>query len=436
MPHKIECMEHLFDDFDPVSFEQWKEKINADLKGKKTFDDLIWHTDNGIDVLPAYHQDIVPDNNNRIIAKNIGEFDKPNDWKIHFDLPLTTPQETNAKILHMLQSGVNSIEITGSFPSYADFKTTLQDIDLRIINIHFNTPDTNDTFRFLAQFCKEKRFDTAQINGSISNPVNILNRNDFHIQSDIKQLFDLAEINGFSNLKLFTVNAAPVHNNGGNTVQELTYAFAALTEVLHLLHDFSFEKLGNRFRMVFATGTNYFFEIAKYRSIRILWENFLEAAGIPFSPIEILAVSSQFLQPEKDVETNLLRHTTEAMSAVLGTVDALRVYPFTRKESYSDEFKERLAKNISLILKEESFFAEIADPAAGSYYIEQLTGQLATTAWNNLLQMQQNNGYLHHLENNSIANEIQKQKQQFEQQLKEQTKVLIGVNKYPNPNEQ
>ncbi|HCQ29194.1 MAG TPA: hypothetical protein DIU39_02845 [Flavobacteriales bacterium] len=428
-------MEHLFDDFEPVSFEKWKEKINADLKGKKTFDDLIWHTDNGIDVLPAYHQDICPDKNRKILAKNIGEFDKPNDWKIHFDTPLTTPEETNKKLLNALQSGVNSIEIKGSFVNYAQFKDALKDIDLSIVSTHFNTENTNETFHFLAQLCKERRYENEQIHGSISNPVNVLNPDDFSVKSDIKQLFDLAEINHFSNLKLFTIDVSGIHNSGGNTLQELVYGFAALTDILNTLQEITSENLSGKFRMIFATSTNYFFEIAKYRSIRLLWENLLEAAQMPFNPLEILAVTSKLLQPEKDVETNLLRHTTESMSAIIGSADALRVYPFTQKESYNEEFKERLAKNISLILKEESFFGEIADPAAGSYYIEELTDELSQKAWHHLVKITENGGYLPLLKENIIQQKINEQKQKFEKDLAEQKRVLIGVNKYPNPNE-
>jgi methylmalonyl-CoA mutase len=428
-------MEPLFSDFKPVSFEEWKEKINTDLKGKKTFDDLIWHTDNQIDVLPAYHQDICPDKNRQIIAKKLNEFDKPNDWKIHFDIQLTTPEETNRKLIIALQSGVNSIEIKGNYNSYAQFKDTLKDIDLSIIATHFNTENTNETFHFLAQLCKERHYENEHIQCSIANPVNILSPDDFTVKSDIKQLFDLAEINNFENLKLFTIDVTEVHNSGGNTLQELVYGFAALTEILSLLQEIPAEKLAGRFRMVFATSTNYFFEIAKYRSIRIIWENLLEATQMPFAPLEILAVTSKLLQPEKDVETNILRHTTEAMSAVLGSADALRIYPFTSKDSYNEDFKERLAKNISLILKEESFFGEIADPSAGSYYIEELTNQLSVKTWQQLVDINNNSNYLTLLKNNTIKQQIEIQKQKFDKDIAEQKRILIGVNKYQNPNE-
>lgn len=222
------------------------------------------------------------------------------------------------------------------------------------------------------------------------------------------------------------VNAARFHENGATSVEELAFALAEGADRLAAAPDAGQEAAALTF--VFATGANYFFEIAKLRAARQLWAQAVTAFGVTDPDAARMRIHARTALANKsiyDPYTNLLRATTEALSAVIGGCDALTVMPA--------RFPARLARNVQLILKEECHLDGVADPAGGSYYIEALTDALAREAWALFQQIEQQGGFA--AAQPFIEQRLAASRAAREKALATRRQVLVGVNNYPDLNE-
>jgi methylmalonyl-CoA mutase len=131
----------------------------------------------------------------------------------------------------------------------------------------------------------------------------------------------------------------------------------------------------------------------------------------------------------------MLRATTEAMAAVIGGTDSLAVVPFDRFYKRTDDFSERIAKNIQLVLKEEAHFDKVKDPAAGSYYIEHLTQVIAEKSWEIFLNVQENGGFIEAFKKGIIQEDIDKTAKIRSQNIANRKEVFVGCTQYPNSDE-
>ena len=206
------------------------------------------------------------------------------------------------------------------------------------------------------------------------------------------------------------IRADEFHNSGATAVQELAFALAAGVDRLAAGDEHA--------TFVYAVGSNYFFEIAKLRAARLLWAQAAKAFDKTV-PISIYARTATANKSLYDPYTNLLRVTTEALSAVLGGCNALIVEPF--------EFPDRLATNVHLLLKHEAHLNQVADPAAGSYYIEWLTDALAREAWKLFQQVELQSDAQTFIENSIVAS-----RKASEAAVASRRRILVGVNNYPD----
>ena len=222
------------------------------------------------------------------------------------------------------------------------------------------------------------------------------------------------------------IRADQLHESGANAVQELAYALAAGVERLAALSERQpVEFAARNIEFVFAVGSTYFIEIAKLRAARLLWAEAVAAfnpAGA--CPMRLIARTARFNKSVYDRYSNLLRSTTEAMSAVIGGCEELAVEPFG--------FNARLALNVQRVLKEEAHLDAVSDPAAGSYYIEGLTDALAREAWKLFQQVEAEGGYTHALESGSIGRALNHSRAARERAIALRRRTLVGVNNYPD----
>lgn len=216
-----------------------------------------------------------------------------------------------------------------------------------------------------------------------------------------------------SNVPCDGVDAVVFHESGATAVQELAYALAAASELLAAGKPVP--------SITFAIGSNYFFEIAKLRAARMLTTTLLEAYGVS-AELKIRAVTALANKSIYDPYTNLLRSTTEALSAVLGGADSLAVK--------AAGYPERLARNVQLVLKEEAHLDKVADPAGGSYYIEALTESLAAEAWKLFQQVEAEGGFTQ--AHSAIDAAIAASKTAKEKAIASRRRTLVGVNNYPD----
>ncbi len=224
------------------------------------------------------------------------------------------------------------------------------------------------------------------------------------------------------------IRADLLHEAGAHAVQELGYALAAGVERLALLTEKEpLEKAASKVEFVFAVGPYYFTEIAKLRAARLLWAQAVSAFGA--APAEAARMRLAVRTPRRnksvlDRYTNLLRVTTEALSAVIGGCDQLTVEPFG--------FDEHLALNVQHILQEESHVDAVADPAGGSYYVEALTDAIARAAWKLFQEVEAAGGWSKALATGTVEQALAETRVSREKAVSGRRRALVGVNNYPN----
>jgi methylmalonyl-CoA mutase len=223
-------------------------------------------------------------------------------------------------------------------------------------------------------------------------------------------------------------------NAGGNTVQELAFSLTLAIEFLHRLSEqgHSLASLLPHIEISLAVGNHYFMEIAKFRALRYLWQNLVEGflPGQAPQPLRVHAHTCTWNKSQSDAYNNILRSSTEAMSAIIGGCDALSIAPYNATFESPNAFAWRIARNISLLLKEEAYLGDIEDAAAGSYTIERLTAKLCEESWALLQKVEGQGGFLAAWQAGFIKQEIAQVAAQKAADFQAGKLVLVGSNKY------
>ena len=222
-------------------------------------------------------------------------------------------------------------------------------------------------------------------------------------------------------------------------VQQLAYSLAHANEYINHLNntvikrnEMTWQSLNVNFQI--SIGTNYFFEIAKLRALRILWNTLASEYNINPN-CNIIATPTKRNKTLYDYNTNMLRTTTECMSAILGGADTICNLPYDKIYHKNNEFGERIARNQLLVLKHESYFDKVNNPADGVYYIENLTHQLAEKSLELFKDIEANGGFLKQLKEGTIQRKIKESAAKEQHQFDAGEEVLLGSNKHPNTND-
>jgi methylmalonyl-CoA mutase len=251
----------------------------------------------------------------------------------------------------------------------------------------------------------------------------------------VEEGFDyLASLTGsasaYPNLRTIHLNASHFNNEGADIVQELAFGISMGSEYMAQLTERGLRTdiAASKIRFSFGIGSNYFPEIAKLRAARLLWSiviNGFQPAHRENIKMDIHCVTSEWNKSEDDPYVNMLRTQTEAMSAILGGTDSLTVEPYDTVFRKPDEFSERIARNQQLILKEEAYLDKVADPAGGSYYIENLTILIAENAWKLFLEIEDHGGFLSSLKSGFIREKLQESAGKLKNGKEYETKIQI-----------
>lgn len=444
--------EKLFTEFPPISTEQWEATINKDLKGADYEKKLVWRTDEGFNVRPYYRAENLKDIDylNTLPAEfpyTRGAKADNNKWEIVQEIEEADPAKANAIALDALKRGATTIAVNAQQLDNANaLATLLNDIDLNKTGVQFNHVKSYlDLVKLFLQYVEEKGFDKDLVSGSINfDPLTYrLRHNKFYFsqKEDMMQVVELLNmVEGMKNFKLINVNGIVLHNAGSTIVQELGYTLALANEYLAFCTENGIkpEKVASRMQLTLSVGSNYFMEIAKLRATRLLWSTIVAqykpACDCAYK-IRINTVASTWNKTLYDPYVNMLRSTTEGMSAVIGGSDAISLQPFDVAYKESDDFSRRIARNVQVILKEEAFMDRVVDPAAGSYYVETLTNAIAEHAWTLFQSVEANGGALKAIEDGSLQAEIEKSCQKRDMDIATRRYILLGTNQYPNINE-
>ena len=442
--------EKLFSQFPPVSTQQWEEVITADLKGADYQKKLVWKTTEGFNVRPYYRAEDLQ--GIHYLGKLNGEFPYVrgigcnNRWRIHETVRVSNPADANRTALHAVKAGAESV----GFALSAELDQTAVDqllsgLDLNAVELAFEG-SLNPAF-------PAKVFDFARRNGADPEKFRV----SFGFDPLIKKLSltgKICEENGrkcFRNIagmvtefadwrraRFVTVSGHEFQNSGSTITQELAFTLAAGHEYLVGLTEagLSPEQAAKTIRFSLAVSSNYFMEMAKFRAARMLWANIVNAYTDGCArKMFIHAVTSGWNITAYDPYVNMLRGTTEAMSAALAGVHSLEVTPFNAAYEEPTEFSSRIARNVQLILKKESHFDNVVDPAGGSYYIENLTDSISKHAWNLFREVEERGGYIAAFRDGFIPDAVRESADAKDNAVATRRIVLLGTNQFPNFNE-
>ncbi len=337
--------EKLFTEFLPISTEQWEATINKDLKGADYEKKLVWRTDEGFNVRPYYRAENLKDIDylNTLPAEfpyTRGTKADNNHWDIVQEVEEADPVKANAIAVDALKRGATSIAFNANKLDNKDaLETLLKDIDLNKTGVQFNhVKNYIELVKNFLGYIEEKGYDKSLVSGSINFDPLIyrLKHNKFYFsqEEDMMQAVELLNmVDHMPNFKLINVNGIVLHNAGSTIVQELGYTLALANEYLAFCteHGVKMEKAASRIQLTLSVGSNYFMEIAKLRAARLLWSTIVEQ----YKPtcdcaykIRINTVASTWNKTLYDPYVNMLRSTTEGMSAVIGGSDAISLQPF------------------------------------------------------------------------------------------------------------
>ncbi|MCK9167623.1 MAG: methylmalonyl-CoA mutase family protein [Bacteroidales bacterium] len=431
--------------FPSVSTDQWESQITKDLKGADYEKKLVWNTAEGFKVRPYYRSEDIQNLPYLNIAPNEFPFMRgaknDNTWLIRQDIVVTDPKSANEEALEILNKGVDSLGFVVNLPpaNTAFFSVLLHAIDLQAAEVNFTGQAAAQLPLLFMEWAGATHADISRITFDI-DPLGELTRKSAFMESRLEILrFALAEnvINTDGVAQTLAVHGDIIHNSGSTLVQELACALGMAVEYLEWLTDkgISIEKAARSMRFVFAIGSNYFMEMAKLRAARTLWAHILRAYGVDESrqvPMVIHGVTSHWNKSVYDPYVNMLRTTTETMAGVLGGVHSFTVSPFDHIFRTPTAFSRRIARNQQLILKEECYFDKVADPAAGSYYVENLTESIMDNAWRQFLILQEQGGYLNAFTEGKIQEVIKTAAQKRDMNLALRRENLLGTNQFPN----
>ena len=453
----------FFKVFPPVSTEAWEEKINTDLKGADYAKKLIWKTNEGFSVKPYYraedleklgYLDVQPAARPWIRGKQSGD----NSWEIRQDIVVNEIEEANKKALEALNKGATSIGFVFNqsfdelknklFNRQEKFSKLLEDIYFECIDLNFEASDNPGFLLLLLEHeALNKKIDLDRIIGSVNiDPLGELTRTGNFSLPEKETFSALAKtvkdtVKKIPDFSVVSVNGHLLHNSGSSIVEELGYALSMGNEYLHRLTEegISVDNAARTIRFNFAAGGNYFMEIAKFRAARLLWSKIVEAyqpGDEASTKMYIHSETSGWNKTLYDPYVNLLRTTTESMSAVLAGVDSHTVRPFDAHFRSPAAFPERIARNQQIILKEEAYLDKIVDPAAGSYYIENLTDSIAEEAWKLFVETEAAGGYTEAFKKGLVQDRIEATAQKRDMHIAQRREILLGTNQYPNSAEE
>ncbi|MFC5411219.1 methylmalonyl-CoA mutase family protein [Larkinella bovis] len=421
--------------FPPVTKAQWIQQVQKDLRGQP-FDSLKRTRPDGLAMEPFYTSDdleLLP------LAEIQQAQDRSPGWLNVPNVRFQSEAITNTVLRDELSKGADGLQLDllGSRVDDLDWNRLLNGLKLSETPVWFAVSRQSET---LVSILKARL--PYQLKGGILDELtgHLLTAGTVSEEALNQLVQATRQTLDSPRFRTLTVDSSLFHNAGATATQELAFTLNAVVELYDFLTEngLSVEQIVPKTALSVAVGTSYFTEIAKLRAFRILWQRLIsqyDSSFIhPLSPVFLHAQTSTFYDAAVTPDTNLLRATTEAMAAVIGGCDALTVHPYDAVFGEPDEFSRRIARNVSILLKEEAHLDKTLDPAAGSYYLETLTAQLVKTAWSLFLAVENRGGLRRAFTDGFVPEEIEKAYQATVEAVKT-GRILVGVTKFRTSDE-
>ena len=446
----------LFSEFPPIATGQWEEVIRKDLKGADYEKKLIKKTLDAIKIKPYYRSEDLQ-RLEHLLNSVPGSFPfirgakAHNNWLIRQDIIVSDLAAANSDALEAIEKGAESVSfVMKSLPAF-----TPKDLDILLFSFPFESIELNFSagkhtaalIPALAEYLEKKSVAANRTKGSIDyDPLGFLTINGFFNDENISGTKPFSDIlyqkssvllPGF---EILTIHGNYFKNAGSTIVQELAFSFSMAADYLAFAVESGIpvSEIIGKMRFKFAVGPDYFQEIAKLRAARYIWSKIVETfdpLAVDKAAMKIHTITSDYNKTIYDSYVNMLRTTTEAMSAIIGGTDSLSVMPFNLQYEDTTPFSERIARNQQLVLKKESYLDKVTDPAAGSYFIENLTGELIDATWALFLQLEEIGGYFKAFDKGFIQGQLKETAAKRRENIASRRDILLGTNQYANTKE-
>lgn len=411
-------MADLFTDFEKVSPETWNAKIIKDLKGVP-YESLIFTDEAGNIIKPFYTKEDFSEASTSL-PSNAG-------WDACVTIKVEDEKKSNNEALEALKLGASGLIF--QIDKKINLSILLKDISVENIYCEFSL--TNDSLALANELAKyegkKNAFDNKYKTHVNIDPIYLFEKyGEWHTNKES----DFEVIKERNHL---SVNASLYHEAGANYIHEISYCLAHLNEYLNYLSPSELKKL-QYLHLTLNISSAFFTEIIKISAIRELCRFLISQYNIDL-PIHLHINTALINKSNLDSYNNLLRSTTEAMSAIIGNADSLCICPFNVPFETSDNFSNRMAINQHHILKHESYLDKTINISSGSYFIETKIKETCEKAWNEFKEIEKKGGLIELLKNNFIQREIENDFNMFIESLNKKERIIIGVNQYINSND-
>ena len=431
-----------FMDFPEASKKDWINQVEKDLKGESIEQKLVTKTIEGFSIFPFYTtedtQDLqwIKNFNNQFASDAPSASTSPRKWTNVVEIFSAGEKEQNEEMLLALKNGADGciLELSGR----ENLSVLFKNISIESLEVWIK-PIEDPEFCVAAFFkwIDEKPTPLQHIRGGLvwdSLAVGFDQRIQLADQMDtLLNVFERCR--PYPYFKSICLDTSIYHDAGATAVQEIGYGMGAFIELMDGLSQRGCDKeevFRNLFLLI-AVGSNYFMEIAKLKTFRVIGTQLALLYKVNLAPgdLYLFAKSGYWSKCKTDPYNNLLRNTTEAMSAMIGGCNALHIEPHDKYGQSPEGFSKRMARNISNILKEEAYFDKVLDPAAGSYYVENLVDLLNDHAVQLLRQLEDEGGWGRAYFENRIQHAVKETRNNRFSKLATGQKKLVGIK--PNP---
>ncbi len=411
----------LFSEFPAVSRAEWKTRAVAELK-ERPYETIVWHTPDGFDLEPWYSHE------EQGASLALPPSKVVNTWINCHRIIVHDPLIANKAALTCFELDAAALEFVISEPALCSAENLRQlfaGIKTSAISIHFsgNLPPISELLKTLASIP-----DLALTSGGVLEETPAVSK-----EHDL-ELFSIAA--ALPAFRFLAINTIPLHEKGSTAAEEIALALAGVSDYMHrfLEAGVPVEKIIAAMEIILPVGSSHFTELAKPRALRYLLGHLLQAYGASGSTRPTLfARTSERNHSLLDPYTNMLRLTTEAVSAILGGYDTLQIGAFDSGLSVKREIAERITGNIHLVLKEEASLDRVVDPASGSHYLEAMTRALAESAWALFNKIEAAGGMAEATSSGLIEQMVHASAEKRQKSLDNRKKTLIGVNRFSWP---
>ena len=431
-------------EFPPTSQAEWRQLVEAALKGASFEKRLVSQSYDGLRIEPLYAR--------AAGAKAVAGRTPGAAWTLLQRVDHPDPAAANKQALEDLENGATGLTLVfagsinangyGLDASPATLARVLDGVELDAgITIDFNlSPPTRSAVQHFAALVKSRKVSPASValrasinplgglaaNGASPRPWNELSRSFAYMVRDLAS-------QGFRG-PFAVADGRIVHNAGGSEAQELAFAIASAVEYLRALvaNEVTLEAARGLIYFRLAADADEFLTIAKFRSLRKLWARVEDACSLAPKPAYVAAETAWRMMTQRDPDVNMLRMTIAVTAAGLGGADSIVALPHTAALGLPDAFARRVARNTQLILLEESNLAKVADPAAGSGAIEDLTAKLCAAAWSQFQEIEKAGGAWAALERGLIQKSVAAVRAERQKAIGRRKDALTGSSDFPN----